>query len=153
MVTFQEACAALTSDDLDDVERIIGIKLPFDLRAHYLTHNGGRPIPGFYFFEGEFYGVHEFLAMKANEKCSYRHSEFERAYFNLSIGNLLLPNECIPFAIDEGGDVYVYNLSDKKYGTISIVQHEFYEDKDRYVINIAPSLKAFLDGLCDAPPL
>ena len=48
MVVFEDTAPPLSELDIERVERRLGVRLPQDLREHYLLHNGGTPRPEFF---------------------------------------------------------------------------------------------------------
>lgn len=145
MVKFEDTERHLTESDLDDVEQNIGTKLPEDLRNHYLAHNGGRPNPRFFPFDGDLYGIHEFLAMKTGD----RNSEFEETYRDLALSNPYFPKGYIPFAVDEGGDYFLYDIRPGHYGEVAFNQSDYFGDESRYVVKLSDSFANFIESLVD----
>jgi cell wall assembly regulator SMI1 len=76
MVVFEETSSPLSELEIKRVERRLGIRLPQDLKEHYLLHNDGRPRPGVFLKDGEPYGVHYFLSMNTGDT----NSSFEHAH-------------------------------------------------------------------------
>lgn len=147
MATFVKTAPALSSADIEATERRLNLRLPEDLKAHYLRHNGGRPQPRFFEKDGEWYGVHQVLAMVHGD----RNTGFEASYESLVLDNPLFPAGVIPFAYDEGGDYFVYSLRPESYGQILFVQGDYFEEPDRYLVFLSPSLGAFLEALAEEP--
>lgn len=52
MVVFEETASPLSELDIKRVENRLGIRLPQDLKEHYLLYNGGRPRPQFFVKDG-----------------------------------------------------------------------------------------------------
>lgn len=129
------------------MERRLNLWLPPDLKRHYLTYNGGRPVPRLFVKDGEAYGVHQFLRMVHGD----RDTGFEESYQSLVLDNPLFPTGVIPFAYDEGGDYFVYSVRPESHGQILFVQGDYFEAPDRYVVFLSPSLAAFLDALKEEP--
>lgn len=57
MVVFERTASPLSELDIKRVENRLGIRLPEDLKEHYLLYNGGRPRPKFLVKDGEAYDV------------------------------------------------------------------------------------------------
>lgn len=137
----------VTTADLAALEQRLAIVLPEDLKAHYLRHNGGRPGPADFEKDGEWYGIHQMMPMVHGG----RNIDFEASYRSLVLDNPLFPSGVIPFAYDEGGDYFVYSVRPDSYGQILFVQSDYFEEPERYVIFLSPSLTAFFDALAEAP--
>lgn len=147
MVVFEKTAPPLSELDIMRVERRLGVHLPQDIREHYLLHNGGRPRPRFFVKDGEAYDVDRFLSMNTDD----RNSSFEHAYELLVVQTPEFPRGCIPFADDSGGDLFMYSVRPESFGNIMFMSHEDYEDPDRYVVFLAPTLKEFIDSLTELP--
>lgn len=143
MVQFTKLYPKLTDADVSDVEQKLGLKIPTDLREHYLNFNGGKPIQNIFNHGGDSYEIKQFLPMKYADI----NSSFEDTYNDLVLGNAAFPKNVIPFAIDDGGDYFVYSLNHHSYGQILFNQSDYYKDQERFLIFLAPNLKSFLASL------
>ena len=142
MVIFEKTASPLSEVDIKRVERRLGIHLPKDLKEHYLLHNGGQPRPRSFVKDGEAYDVGHFLAMSTGE----RGLSFEDAYVMLVDQTPEFPRGYIPFAIDDGGNLFLYSLKPDSFGNIMFNQHEYYGDDDRFVVFLAPTLREFINS-------
>jgi cell wall assembly regulator SMI1 len=147
MVEFIRTAPAISEREIEAMERQLNLKLPDDLKAHYLRYNGGRPTPRFFEKDDEWYGVHQFMTMIHGD----RNTGFEATYSDLVLDNPLFPDGVIPFADDEGGDYFVYSVRPESYGQILFVQSDYFEDPDRYVVFLSPSFGEFLEALAEEP--
>jgi cell wall assembly regulator SMI1 len=147
MVVFERTSPALSELDIKRVENRLGVRLPQDLKAHYLLHNGGRPRPQFFVKDGEAYDVDCFYSMNTGAKGS----SFERTYVMMVDQTPEFPRGYIPFADDSAGDMFLYSVRPESFGNIMFNSHEDYEDPDRYVVFLAPTLKEFIDSLTELP--
>jgi cell wall assembly regulator SMI1 len=147
MVVFERTASPLSEVDIKRVERRLGVRLPQDLKEHYLLHNGGQPRPRFFVKDGEPYGVHEFLSMNTGA----RGSSFEKTYVILVDQTPEFPRGYIPFATDEGGDFFLYSVKPDSFGNIMFNSHEDYGDDDRFVVFLAPTLREFINSLSEEP--
>jgi cell wall assembly regulator SMI1 len=145
MVTFEDTHHPLTERDLNDVERLIGIKLPRDLRNHYILHNGGRPNPRFFPCGDELYGIHYFFAMKTGNP----NIGFEETYMDFAFANPFFPKGFIPFAIDEVGDYFLYSIRPGHFGEIAFNQSDYFGDESRFVVKLSDNLAKFIESLVD----
>jgi cell wall assembly regulator SMI1 len=147
MVVFERTAPPLSELDIERVERRLSVRLPQDLREHYLLHNGGRPRPRFFVKDGEAYGIHEFFSMNTGAKGA----SFEKIYVMLVDQTPEFPRGYIPFAGDATGDIFLYSVNPESFGNIMINQHEYFGDDDRYVVFLAPSLREFINSLSEEP--
>lgn len=139
-----ESKRSLNVDDLDAVERRAGITLPDDLREFYLLANGGIPIPDSYEKDGEYFTVSFFLPLLGEGQG------FEEA-LRLLRSDERSPVDVIPFADDLNGDLFVYSVSPSTFGQVLFIQGDYFDDPDRFLISLAPSLKSFLSALVKHP--
>ena len=147
MVVFEETASPLSELDIKRVEHQLGIRLPQDLKEHYLLHNGGRPRPRFFVKDGEAYDVDQFLSMNTGAKGS----SFERTYVILVNQTPEFPRGYIPFADDSSGDHFMYSVNPESFGNIMFNQSDYYGDDDRYVVFLAPTLREFINSLTEEP--
>ena len=147
MVVFEETARPLSELDIERVERRLGVRLPQDLREHYLLHNGGTPRPRFFVKDGEAYDVRYFYPMNAETKVP----GFEETYVMMVDLTPEFPRGYIPFASSSGGDMFIYSVRLEAFGNIMFNQHEYFGDDDRYVVFLAPTLREFIDSLTEEP--
>ncbi len=138
-----ETQSPLTDQDLKQIELQLGFLFPKDLRQHYLTFNGGRPVPNVYSTTEQFYTIHEFLSIHDGIKGN----RFEDTFQDLVLDNEHFPKNLIPFAIDPSGDYFCYSLQKDHEGEICLFQAEYYDDPKRSTQYIAKSLQHFLESL------
>lgn len=147
MVVFERTASPLSVADIARVEHRLGVRLPPDLKQHYLLYNGGRPRPRFFIKDGEVYDVDCFYSMNTGAKGS----SFERNYVIMVDQTPEFPRGYIPFADDSSGDIFMYSVNPESFGNIMFNQHEYYGDDDRYVTFLAPTLRKFISSLTERP--
>jgi cell wall assembly regulator SMI1 len=147
MVVFERTAPPLSELDIEHVERRLGVRLPQDLREHYLLHNGGTPRPEFFVKDGEAYDVVGFYPMNTRGK----RSNFEETYVMMVDQTPEFPRGFIPFADSTGGDMFIYSVRPESFGSIMFIQYEYFGDDDRYIVFLAPSLREFINSLSEEP--
>jgi hypothetical protein len=147
MVVFERTASPLSELDIKRVENRLGIRLPQDLKEHYLLHNGGRPRPRFFVKDGEAYDVDCFYSMNTGAKGS----SFERTYVMMVDQTPEFPRGYIPFADTTGAGFFMYSVNPESFGSIMFNQPEYYGDDERYVLFLAPTLRAFIESLTELP--
>lgn len=148
MVVFEGTASPLSELDIRRVEHKLRVRLPQDLKEHYLRYNGGTPRPEFFVKDGEAYDVEEFLPMNIpNEKGL----TFERTYTFLVHEKPEFPQGYIPFACDSAGDYFIYSVIPGSFGNIMFNSRADYGDDDRYIFFLAPSLREFINSLTECP--
>jgi len=147
MVVFEQTASPLSELDIKRVESRLGIRLPQDLKEHYLLHNGGSPRPEFFIKDGEAYDVDCFYPMNTGAEGR----SFERTYVMMVDQTPQFPRGYIPFADTTGAGFFMYSVNPESFGNIMFNQPEYYGDDERYVLFIAPTLKAFIDSLTKLP--
>lgn len=148
MVIFERTAPPLSELDIKRIERRLGVHLPQDLKEHYLRHNGGRPRPRFFVKDEEAYDVKKFLPMNIEDD---KGSTFEDTYIMMVDQTPEFPRGYIPFADDSSGDMFLYSVRPESFGNIMFISYEDYEDPDRYVLFLAPTLKQFINSLSELP--
>jgi hypothetical protein len=103
---FRKNLPALTTEDVRTVEEQVKIKLPDEVKSHYLAYNGGVPQrPCWQLEDGEFHRVGVFLPMKYGLAGG---RTVETVYAKGTKGGYLT-KDLIPFANDEGGNYFCFN--------------------------------------------
>jgi cell wall assembly regulator SMI1 len=148
MVVFERTKPPLSELDIKRVENRLGIRLPQDLKEHYLRHNGGTPHPQFFPKDGDAYEVKKFLPMNIEDPIG---TTFEDTYVMMVDQTPDFPRGVIPFADDPSGDMFLYSVRPESFGNIMFISHEDYEDPDRYILFLAPTLKQFINSLTELP--
>lgn len=148
MVVFEGTAPALSELDIRRVERKLGIRLPQDLKEHYLRFNGGTPRPDFFVKDGEAYDVEQFFPMNIRKDVGLI---FEDTYLFLVHEKPEFPLGYIPFACDSAGDYFLYSVQPGSFGNIMFNSRADYGDDDRYVFFLAPSLREFINSLTECP--
>ena len=147
MVAFEQTASPLSELDIKRVEHRLGIRLPQDLREHYLRYNGGTPRPRFFVKDGEAYDVDCFYSMNTGAKGR----SFERIYIMMVDQTPEFPRGYIPFADTTGAGFFMYSVNPESFGSIMFNQPECYGDDERYVLFLAPTLKEFIGSLTELP--
>ena len=147
MVVFERTAPPLSGLDIKRVEHLLGIRLPQDLKEHYLRHNGGRPRPQFFVKDGEAYDVEQFLPMNTRSEGL----TFENSYVVLVDQTPEFPRGYIPFACDSAGDYFMYSVTPKSFGNIMFNSRADYGDDDRFTFFLASTLREFINSLTELP--
>jgi len=83
--------------------------------------------------------------MRANDK----NIGFEETYEDLVFSTPEFPKGFIPFAIDEAGDYFLYNVQPDKFGMIMFNQSDYVDDPERFIIRLCDNLTQFIGSLSD----
>lgn len=102
---FSDCETAITPADLDELESVIGKKLPTAFRNHYLTYNGGMPERPYWASEDFFDSI---------EVASFRPIAYGEptllSTYQLMLKKKIIPSHLLPFADDLGGNFFCLNL-------------------------------------------
>ncbi|KAF6686149.1 SMI1/KNR4 family protein [Pseudomonas sp. EKM23D] len=102
---FSDCETAITPADLDELESVIGKKLPTAFRNHYLTYNGGMPERPYWESEDFFDPI---------EVASFRPIAYGEptllSTYQLMLKKKVIPSHLLPFADDLGGNFFCLNL-------------------------------------------
>ncbi len=107
----------LNNKDLESFEVALGTyKLPMDFKVHYLKYNGGYPPEEYQYVLGKnlVYTINSFIPIK------YGRLPIEKVIDDYkSSGCIFYPK--IPFAYDNGGNLFCISVEKEYYGQIYIV--------------------------------
>ncbi|MGH9760486.1 MAG: SMI1/KNR4 family protein [Blastocatellia bacterium] len=134
----------LTLNDLDEVELNRGVKLPDEVRRHYLEYNGGIPDPNCWVMEnGEWHCVQQFLPIKYGKRT------LESVYLK-GVEKGYLGPEMVPFANDQGGNYFCFDQAGRVFFYAMDVwspDATNEENKKRAAKLLADSFNEFVSGL------
>lgn len=118
---FREDCdkyIPVSEDDINRVEKKLGIVFPDVLRKYYLEHNGKYihtvDIP--WADTDDITGVAEILSLTSDDEFNVeciKKKELNEPY-DKWVGHLRIRTNLIPLAINEGGDIYYWDTNDGK---------------------------------------
>ncbi|MFJ1438201.1 SMI1/KNR4 family protein [Capnocytophaga canimorsus] len=134
---FSQTEQKLTLADMDDFERKIGLKLPQDFKEHYLKFNGGYP--SFEYVKG----LRNIFTINGFDSIKYGVLPIEKLIDDFRESGVDFNNK-IPFANDNGDNIFLISLDDSDYGKIYIIEAEFLEDKN-YIL-VSESFTDFLNS-------
>lgn len=145
---FSDCETAITSTDLDQLESVIGKKLPDAFRNHYLKYNGGMPERAYWASEDFFdpIEVASFMPIVFGEPSLL-------STYQLMLKKQIIPSHLLPFADDLGGNFFCLNLDS---GAISYFTTDTFDSELSFEDNHAESEKPvcsnflrFVQGLVD----
>ena len=110
--------AALTPQDIADVEAKIGLRFPAPVRKLYLSANGGILDPCGFQNESLDTLVAEFLPLKVEDG-----DNAIAAYQDLVVDQETVPLNFFPFAVDMGGDYFFVDTTTPE-GTVYFHRHD-----------------------------
>jgi SMI1 / KNR4 family (SUKH-1) len=103
---FAECEAAATDEELDGIERKVGLKFPASLRRLFREANGGRPVCSCTDGDG-----HSHTYISDCLVLSGRDGSAIWTYNLFAIAKKLTPVHLFPFAVDSGGDCFLADCS------------------------------------------
>ncbi len=140
---FIETSPPIDDHDLDDVETVIGYRLPNSLRQFLLVHNGGRAaLNCFRSDNGSEFEINRFLGVKF--RSSPKEPTLEEVIETFIFQRSLLPRHLTPFAEDAGGNFYCI---DRLTQRVVFCDHEHLTDVDFAPTDVAKSLEALVSNL------
>jgi len=131
--------------DLDRIENEFHIKIPETIREHFLTYNGGYPEkPVFVCENGETYIVDYFMTIKDREEGLEKSIRLLR-------DDEIMPGWLIPFAYEDGGNLFCFSVRESDYGSIYYYDHEFEygANPEEHVTYLAESIIVFMNSLVE----
>ena len=144
---FLYADGTAKEEDLDRIEQKFHIKIPKEMREHYLAYNGGYPErPVFTDKNGDGYVVDLFIPVRDGRK-----RPLEKTLSLLRGDNGVIPDWLIPFAEEDGGNLFCFSVRESDLGAIYYYDHEFEygEDPEDHITYLAESITAFINALTE----
>jgi hypothetical protein len=109
---FTKCEKSLVENDLLAVEQALGIKLPEDLKQHYLQYNGGKPEKVLWVYPNGEYDdieVRDFMPIRYAEKFGDDPDFTAEGTANEGWTQDTLPRNLFPIALDWGGNYFCVN--------------------------------------------
>ncbi len=134
-------------EDLDRIEQKFHVKIPADVREHCLAYNGGYPEkPIFTDENGNEYSVDLFIPVRDGKK-----RPMEKTLELLRADDGVIPEWLIPFAEEDGGNLFCFSVRESDFGAIYYYDHEFEygEDPEEHITWLAESITAFISALTE----
>ena len=134
-------------EDLDRIEQKFHVKIPADVREHCLAYNGGYPQkPVFTDKNGDEYIVDMFIPVRDRKK-----RPMEKTLELLRADDDVIPDWLIPFAEEDGGNLFCFSVRESDFGAIYYYDHEFEygEDPEEHITWLAESITAFISALTE----
>lgn len=153
MLTFAQTEKAIGSEEVDRVEKKVGLTFPNEYREHLLKHNGGQCSPNsFSFLENgteSMSCIDWFLAIYDGE-----YDSLEKYIDIYKTHDKRLPSHILPIAHDPGGNLICISCGSSDRGSIYFWDHEkevnystSRDDDYSNLLLIAGSFNGFLNGL------
>lgn len=142
---FLEVSKELTETELKEVENQLNISFTNDFKEHYLKNNGGYPVKRFFLWDdGAKTRINHFFSIKYKG-----FSQLEDAYDDLLITEQILPMGFLPFASDDGGDLFCVSTLPGSYNEVFFCDMHHYDEEvtKNYITPIAKSFKDFIENL------
>ena len=119
---FEQYEQQLTEEELSAFEYQYDVALPKDFKEHYLQYNGGYPP-----YENVKGKQHRFT-INSFYPIKYGVLPIEKIISDYEKSGIVFEDK-IPFAYDNGGNIYLISVAQNTYGYIYIVEAERAEDK------------------------
>ncbi len=113
--------------------------MPADRRDHFVTVNTGTLENDRFVLDGRMFECSEFLHVEGHAR-----GEFEFAFEIARSNPGFMPDTLVPFTTDRGGAFFCLRRADQH---VVFFDPEFADDLDTAIVELAPSLRAFIDGM------
>lgn len=134
-------------EDLDRIEQKFHIKIPKEMREHYLAYNGGRPERTVFTDKnGDEYFVDLFIPVRERFK-----RPIEKTLELLRADGGVISDWLIPFAEEIEGNFFCFSARESDFGAIYYYKHKFEygEDPEEHITYLAESITAFINALTE----
>lgn len=134
---FEQSEQQLTITELITFENSFSRNIPIDFKEHYLKYNGGYPP-----YEN-LKGLQNNFTINGFYPIKYGRLPIEKIikdYKNSGIDFI----DKIPFAYDNGGNIYLISIETNTYGYVYILEVDFLEEKN-YIL-VSKSFSDFLNS-------
>src|SRR5664279_2700937 len=123
---YLETSQTLNRADISEIEKELSIVFPDDFVAHYLRYNGGYPESDAYKWRDEgATTVNAFLSLKYNG-----FGNLENTYKNLALLERYFPLGIVPFALDDGGNLFCISVRENNFGKVYYFNNNHYDAGD-----------------------
>ena len=139
MRKFYHSEKPITIEDIQEVEQKYNVRFPKPLKKLLLQYNGGTLDLGMVYIHGK----PEKYAFGSLSSIKYGPNKIEDTIEYLQIIEQHIPREEIPFADDQGGNIYTISTRPEDYGKIYIWYMDVGEPRREFVAN---SLEEFFTG-------
>lgn len=138
-----------TAEDLSRIEQKFRMKIPAAVREHYLNYDGGYPESSIFTDKnGNTYNVGWFIPISSGKKWSVEET------LALLREDEAIPDWLIPFADEDGGNLFCFSVREADCGAIYYYDHEFEygENPEEHVTYLAESITTFINSLVGTYP-
>lgn len=113
MNSFDDCEQPLSLEDLSEVERHIGHRLPPSFERHYLRYNGGTPRKAFFPGDDEWEPVEvaQFFPFKYKQSDHDHRDALLEGRYAAMVARSVIPAGLLPFANDHGGNFFCLDLN------------------------------------------
>lgn len=133
-----KSCVALSCNDLMMFENYFQTKFPLSFKRFYLQNNGGFTVKKDFYIGCDRHDIHCFLSIKySSDSIKTIIEEYEE---NMRLKNF--QKRFVPFALDQGGNYYLMDISSENYGKIYMWFHDI--DYDELPIFITDNFKSLI---------
>ncbi|HFQ5076503.1 SMI1/KNR4 family protein [Vibrio fluvialis] len=139
-ISFIDFLPPATDDEILNLERVAGSKLPEEMKSIYKKYNGGQPQPSFVHDDKNLYPINSFYSIS---EIVESFNDFEDESLPIGFSRY----EMLPFAYDPGSGIYSISLRKNDFGTVYFyVLHEEAE-----IFGVWRSFKSFVESIVDDP--
>ncbi|MDR3668689.1 MAG: SMI1/KNR4 family protein [Ignavibacteriaceae bacterium] len=153
MIIFKNEKNPTNLNDIEKVEKLIGLEFPNEYKEHILAHNGGQCFPNIFKFIEK--------GAETNSNIDWFLAIYDGQFDNLEwyvaiykLKQKRLPINLLPIANDPGGNLVCISCLGKDYGSVYFWDHENevdyeIEDDTNYsnLYLVSHSFKEFLESL------
>lgn len=144
-MNFLKTGPSITLEEIKEVENKLNINFPREFIDHYLKYNGGVPENGKYLWPEGGKTKIRFSSIKYEGFVN----NLEESYEDLVLTESYLPSGIVPFANDEGGNLFCISTRKEDYGVVYYCNNDHYNtsNKEECFTQLDKSFRHFIDSL------
>lgn len=118
MINLEKSLGNLSHSDIEELEKLVGAKLPDDFKEFYMKSNGGYPDQDLYICDIEYEPLrfNEFKPVALISTPDKERTKYIGGCYQTMIHRNAIPQNILPFGLDDGGNFFCLNLDNYSIG-------------------------------------
>lgn len=118
MINLEKSLGKLSNSDIEELEKAVSAKLPYDFKKFYMKFNGGYPDQDLYVCDIEYEPLrfNEFKPIALISTLNKERTKYIGGCYQAMIHRNAIPRNILPFGLDDGGNFFCLNLDNNSVG-------------------------------------